>query len=93
MLKPVSLTGGNITLNLNDGSSVNNYSLLPSAFFAFEKSYTSEGKITSVKLYGGGMGHGAGMSQNGANYLSEQGKTYSEILEIYYKNTQLKNMY
>ena len=93
ILKPVSLTGGNITLNLNDGSSVNNYSLLPSAFFAFEKSYTSEGKITSVKLYGGGMGHGAGMSQNGAKYLCEQGKNYSEILEIYYKNTDLKNMY
>lgn len=31
-----------------------------------------------------GYGHGVGMSQYGANYLAQQGKTYKEILENYY---------
>ena len=40
-----------------------------------------DGKYTfSVK----GYGHAVGMSQNGANYLALQGKTYKEILLHYY---------
>lgn len=31
-----------------------------------------------------GYGHSVGMSQNGANYLAQQGKTYEEILLHYY---------
>ncbi len=31
-----------------------------------------------------GYGHGIGMSQNGANYLAQQGKNYEEILLHYY---------
>lgn len=31
-----------------------------------------------------GYGHGIGMSQNGANYLAQQGKSYEEILLHYY---------
>lgn len=34
------------------------------------------------------MGHGCGMSQNGAEYLASQGKTFEEILKTYYKNTE-----
>lgn len=41
----------------------------------------SGGKYTfTVK----GYGHAVGMSQNGANYLAQQGKTYEEILLHYY---------
>ena len=41
----------------------------------------SDGKYTfSVK----GYGHAVGMSQNGANYLALQGKSYEEILLHYY---------
>ncbi len=36
-----------------------------------------------------GYGHGVGLSQFGANELSQQGKTYKEILEHYYPNTIL----
>ena len=31
-----------------------------------------------------GYGHGAGMSQYGAEFMAKQGKTYRQILEHYY---------
>lgn len=37
-----------------------------------------------------GYGHGVGMSQNGANYMAQQGSTYEEILYHYYKGAVLK---
>lgn len=36
-----------------------------------------------------GYGHGVGMSQQGANAMAKQGKTYKEILSWYYQNTTL----
>ena len=32
-----------------------------------------------------GYGHGVGMSQTGANYMANEGKTYQDILKHYYK--------
>ena len=37
-----------------------------------------------------GFGHGVGMSQYGANYLAQQGKTYKEILKTYYTGVEIK---
>lgn len=39
-----------------------------------------------------GYGHGAGMSQYGANYLAEEGYTYKEILFHYYTGAQIQKM-
>lgn len=39
-----------------------------------------------------GYGHGVGMSQFGANQLSQEGKTYKEILAYYYPNTYLESV-
>ncbi len=36
-----------------------------------------------------GFGHGVGMSQYGANFMAEDGKTYSEIVQYYYKGTKI----
>jgi stage II sporulation protein D len=36
-----------------------------------------------------GYGHGVGMSQQGADALAKQGKTFEEILKYYYKGTYL----
>ena len=36
-----------------------------------------------------GYGHGVGMSQNGANYMAQQGSGYKEILAHYYKGTKV----
>lgn len=37
-----------------------------------------------------GHGHGVGMSQNGANYMAQQGSNYKEILNWYYKDCKIE---
>ena len=44
-------------------------------------------------IYGGGYGHGAGMSQNGANELAKQGYSYTEILKYYFEEQNLMRIY
>lgn len=40
-----------------------------------------------------GYGHGAGMSQYGANFMAKDGKTYEQILLHYYKDIILEKVY
>lgn len=44
------------------------------------------------RMEGRGYGHGVGMSQWGAHYMAESGKTYKEILQFYYPNTSVKKI-
>lgn len=53
LLKPAD-TDGKIILNLNNGSSMTNYSLMPSAFFTMDKIFGENGKLESITFYGGG---------------------------------------
>jgi stage II sporulation protein D len=69
------------------GTPLTNVASLPSSFFSVEK---KDGKIT---LYGGGFGHGAGMSQYGAIELSKSGAKYEDILNTYYKNIKIEKIY
>jgi stage II sporulation protein D len=46
----------------------------------------------SLTMVGSGFGHGVGMSQYGAKYLSEGGYAYSQILGFYYPGTALQMM-
>ncbi len=39
-----------------------------------------------------GYGHGVGLSQNGANYMAQQGSDYKEILKHYYTGCEIINM-
>ncbi len=39
-----------------------------------------------------GYGHGVGMSQNGANYMAQQGADYKEILCHYYTGCEIKEI-
>lgn len=39
-----------------------------------------------------GYGHGVGLSQFGANQLSQQGKSYKDILAHYFPNTKIENL-
>jgi len=47
---------------------------------------------TNVVFETKGYGHGIGMSQNGANYMAMQGKTYEEIIKHYYTNVNLEKL-
>lgn len=66
-------------VRLKDGTTVQNITMLPSAYFILREAETDE-----IALYGGGYGHGIGMSQCGAAAMAEKGKDYREILEYYY---------
>lgn len=79
-------TGESTVVSLNDGT-YSASTFLPSSFFSIEK------KNDSFKFYGGGYGHGTGMSQYGAMYLSKQGTSYKDILDIFYKNFKLNKAY
>ncbi|MCY6485686.1 SpoIID/LytB domain-containing protein [Clostridium aestuarii] len=64
-----------------------NWSTLPSSFFSIEK------VNNTFNIYGGGFGHGVGMSQYGAMYLGRHGENFKNILNTYYKNIDLTKIY
>ncbi len=92
LIRPYQYIVGRKPIVLNMvGTSMKNYSLLPSSFFAIEK--TVEGNaIKKVTIYGGGNGHSVGLSQNGANELLKQGKTIDEVIAHYYSGAVVKNI-
>lgn len=63
---------------------------LPSSFFVIDKD-PSNGNNKAFTVYGGGFGHGVGMSQYGVIGLVRQGKTYRAILNIFYDNVKFNN--
>ena len=72
--------------------------MLPSAFLALEtqcesseKSWEKK-KMISYCVYGGGFGHGIGMSQNGAKQMAKREMTYEEILKFFYVETEFMRM-
>jgi hypothetical protein len=59
---------------------------LPSANVVFENVKDEDGNLLSIKAYGGGYGHGVGLSQFGAGFMgSELHIPYYKILQHYYK--------
>ncbi|MCD8197990.1 MAG: SpoIID/LytB domain-containing protein [Lachnospiraceae bacterium] len=72
----------------NDGTDVSGGDLLPSGYFVLEEVF-EDGVLSGYQIYGGGYGHGAGMSQNGARLLAEQGADYEEILNYFYTDVRL----
>ncbi len=68
----------------------NNGKALPSANVVFENEQDENGNLLSVKAYGGGFGHGVGLSQYGAGFMgSELHKSYDKILQHYYTGITL----
>lgn len=84
----VALNGKGQTIHRTYGKDTTGGTMLPSGFFVIDK-VEEDGELTAFRFYGGGFGHGAGMSQNGANHMAEAGKTYEEILGLFYEGTQL----
>lgn len=74
------------------GSPLSNPSILYSAFFTFDMEKDDNDEVTEVTFYGGGNGHGVGMSQYGASMLGGQGWSYSQILNSYYANMRIVDM-
>lgn len=67
------------------------YNSLRSTLFYMEPVVDHKTKeITGFKAYGGGWGHGVGLSQTGAVGMAEKGRTYEEILKHYYQGITLE---
>ena len=58
---------------------------LPSANVVFENIKDDDGNLVTIKAYGGGFGHGVGLSQFGAGFMgAELHLPYDKILQHYY---------
>lgn len=62
---------------------------LPSANVVFEFQKDDEGNIEKITAYGGGYGHGVGMSQWGAGMMNTLGYSYDKILQHYYSGISI----
>lgn len=90
VLRPAKqYTGGGDVIMERSGGRVLNQALLPSAYFQLDITRDGEGRIKSIKVTGGGSGHGQGMSQWGAKQMADSGCSYVEILEKYYPEREL----
>ena len=78
--------------NLSEaGSSKSEGSQLPSGFFMLEEIYEDD-ILTGYTFYGGGNGHGIGMSQNGVDAMIQSGKTYKEVIEYFFNGTNIVSL-
>lgn len=75
-----------VAIQKQDGSTVEGWTTLPSAYFYIDDT-------NGYTLYGGGFGHGVGLSQNGANDMAKLGYHASDIITHYYTAVELKDMY
>lgn len=79
-----------------DGTEVTSPTLLPSGFLLLEtekEGGKENGKVVGYKVTGGGFGHGAGMSQNGAKNMAAAGYTAEDILGFYYEGCTVQSIY
>ncbi|MCY7007337.1 SpoIID/LytB domain-containing protein [Fusobacterium simiae] len=70
----------------NSKAIIPNVTSLPSAYLALEE----EGGY--INIYGGGFGHGVGMSQFAAGSLAKSGESYKNILKRYYTDVKLSTV-
>ncbi|WP_159426175.1 SpoIID/LytB domain-containing protein [Desulfolucanica intricata] len=58
-----------------------------------EKEFDEDKKLIRVTFKGDGWGHGLGMSQYGARAMAQDGYTFSDILQYYYTDIEIKPNY
>ena len=74
-------------INQTDSGAVG-MNLLPSGFFYLEPK-KEERVLYGYTIYGGGYGHGIGMSQNGAKQMALNDMDYQEILSYFYGEIEI----
>ena len=82
-----------LTYLCGDGTKVSGLSILPSPFIYIDETARDEttGERTFT-IWGGGFGHGIGMSQSGARAMAKAGKDYRDILNFFYPGTELRTV-
>lgn len=67
---------------------------LKSSAFVVEKKFSDESNVPSeFILKGAGWGHGVGLCQIGAAVMGEKGYKYTDILNHYYPDTRISELY
>lgn len=67
---------------------------LPSTLFFVEEVRDPRTKaLEGFRVFGGGFGHGVGLSQTGAVGMAEKGASFDEILRHYYRGISLTTWY
>lgn len=79
-----------MVLTRKDGTVMKNFESLPSAYIAIDNQGVDDKNITTFHIYGGGFGHGVGMSQNGAQAMAKEGKGYEDILKFFYNGAEVQ---
>lgn len=82
---------GDISILCGDGKERGDMKILPSSYFVIDGAYEEE-HLTGFTITGGGYGHGVGMSQNGAKHLGEMGRSWKEILQIFYEDITIEEV-
>ncbi len=85
-----AFNGEGCTVKRQHGSDTSGGKMLPSGFFIVDPVKEEDGSIRGFLFRGGGFGHGAGMSQNGANNMAEAGKNCEEILHLFYTGAAIE---
>ncbi|WP_448377001.1 SpoIID/LytB domain-containing protein [Fervidobacterium sp.] len=81
------------TIFLQNGTKRTDFASLPSMFFAIDTQKNSD-YVEKIIVYGGGFGHGVGLSQVGANSLAKNYNfNFSDILEFFYPGTNIANYF
>ena len=73
-----------VSLSDKNGKNANTITMLPSAFFTLQEEENGR-----YEIIGGGLGHGIGMSQYGADGMARAGKTATEILQYFFPGTEI----
>lgn len=84
------LNDGCSPVKRQDGVTVEMNSLLPSAFIALEP-IREDDFVIGYEITGGGFGHGAGMSQNAAKVMANEGMRAEEILAFFFADCIVKD--
>ncbi|MBQ7776859.1 MAG: SpoIID/LytB domain-containing protein [Lachnospiraceae bacterium] len=84
------LNDGRSLVKRQDGESVEMNSLLPSAFISLSV-IREDDYVIGYEIYGGGFGHGAGMSQNAAKAMANEGMCAGEILTFFFEECIVKD--
>lgn len=80
--------------NLKGDLTIRNYfDHLRSSAFKLEKRLTDKGQTSMLLFWGAGFGHGAGMCQDGAIGMAEDGYNWRQIIEHYFSPVKIKKLY
>lgn len=82
------ITPQEVGIKKQDGSESLNWALLPSPFY-----YIITNETGDYIMYGGGFGHGVGMSQNGTKAMTDAGYQAEDIIKHYYTGVEIRNIY